>query len=120
MLYEVAQSYLDNAVKALYPDICVQDNLINKPSSLPCVAIEVDGSRLQADGGGSSFTGEHEFSVWVIVEYGGSFTEARSTMMQMVENIIGIERFYCEKAEYGNDIVHGTKCVLARLSGAVA
>ena len=121
MTYSEAQAHLEEQVKSLFPDVFVQDNVIDKPQNFPCVVIEVDGSRLQEDGGGSSFTGEHEFSLWVLYPYKTSFTESRESMIQMVGSLLQIPRFYSnERVEYGNDLVHGTRCVLARISGRVA
>ncbi len=121
MTYSDAQEHLEEQVKAILPDVYVQDNLVDKPKSFPCVVIEPDGSRLSEHGGGSSFSGEHEFSLWVLQAYSGSFTASRDAMLEIVEQLLGIERFYCsERVEYGNDLVHGTRCVLARISGRVA
>jgi hypothetical protein len=119
--YSEAQAHLDDQAASLLPDVCVQDNMIDKPESLPCVVIEVDGSRLQEDGGGSSFTGEHEFSIWVLYPYGTSFKASRESMIAMVGTLLQIPRFFSsERVEYGNDLVHGTRCVVARISGRVA
>jgi len=121
VIYSEAQVRLEEQVQALLPDVCVQDNLVDKPKSFPCVVIEPDGSRLSNHGGGSLLTGEHEFSIWVLYAYSKSFTESRASMISLVEILLGMPRFYCnERVEYGNDLVHGTRCVLAHISGRMA
>jgi hypothetical protein len=121
MNFSEAQKHLETRVKALLPEVCVQDNLVDKSKSFPCVVIEPDGSRLLKHGGGSSLSGEHDFSLWVLYAYNGSFTDSREAMLEIVAQLLEIERFYCdERIEYGNDLVHGTRCVLAHISGRVA
>lgn len=98
----------------------VQDNLVDKPVSFPCVVVEMEGSRLSEHGGGSIFTGEHEFVIWVICAYGGSFRSARESLTGIVEPFLDIPRFYTgERVEYGVDMVWDKRCVLAKLSGKV-
>ena len=96
-------------------------SLSEKPASYPCVAIVCDGSRLEAHGGGSDFTGEHNFSLWVLCKFSGDYRESREEMYEMVQALIEIPRFYIdESVEYGEDVVHGTRCIIARIIGRIA
>ena len=116
-----AYDYLADKVKELIPEVSINDNLVDKPGSYPCVVIEVEGSRLQQIGGGSIFTGEHEFTIWVLSAYNGSFRESREEMVGIMEKLIGISRFYIyDKVEYGVDVAAGTKVVLGKITGKVA
>jgi hypothetical protein len=116
-----AYDYLADKVQELVPEVSIQDNLVDKPVSYPCVVIEIDGSRLQQIGGGSLFTGEHEFTIWVLSAYNGSFRESREEMVNIMEQLIGISRYYInDKVEYGVDVAAGTRVVLGKISGKVA
>ncbi len=116
-----AYDYLEGQVKTLCPKVNIKDNLVEKPGSYPCVVIEVEGSRLREIGGGSIFTGEHEFTMWVLSAFNGSFRESREEMVEIVEKLIAIPRFYIyEKVQYGVDVAAGTKVVLGKITGKVA
>lgn len=116
-----AQEYLEEQVQLVCPTVSIGDNLIDKPNSFPCVVVEVEGSRLQNYSGGSAFTGEHYFSLWVLCVYSGSIRDARESLVGIVESLIQIPRFYTdEKVEYGNDVAYGMKAVLAKIPGKVA
>lgn len=116
-----AQDYLEREVQTLCTDVSLADNLIDKPTAYPCVVVEIEGSRLQSTGGGSVFTGEQLFSLWVLCAASGGIRSAREELMGLVEKLITIPRFFAdEKVEYGNDVAFGTKVVLAKISGKVA
>ncbi|HOH98804.1 MAG TPA: hypothetical protein PL188_10935 [Candidatus Cloacimonadota bacterium] len=126
-----AYDHLLNEVRALFSitseegeSLCqvgIMDNLVEKPAMYPCIVVEMDGSRLAAYGGGSQYTGEHEFSLWVLCQWQGSFRTARIEMAGIVDKLLSISRFYTGDAvEYGVDTVHGTRCIVARIPGKVA
>ena len=116
-----AQAHLEQEVAARCPGIWVQDNLVEKPKRFPCVVIDPDGSRLMAHSEGSEYTGEHEFTLWVICAFTENFSISRRGVTNIVDNLLGIPRFYAaERVEYGVDVVWDTRCVLARIAGMVA
>lgn len=119
-LYD-GQEHLEAEVKALLPGVSVQDNLVDKPSGFPVVVIEVDGSRVAEYGGGSQFTGVHDYVIWVIYEVGKkSIRESRQSVAADAESILGIRRLFCsERVEYGVDMIWDKRVVFAKISGSV-
>jgi hypothetical protein len=129
-LFEAYDHLLD-AVAALFTvipeegepfcSLAVMDNLVEKPKSFPCVVVEMESSRLQSFSDGSSLSGEHEFTLWVLCAYQTSFRNSREALVEIAEKLLSIPRFYAtEKLEYGVDVVFDTRCVVAKLSGRVA
>ena len=125
-----AYDHLLTAVEALFTEtpeegdpVCqvgIQDNLVEKPARYPTVVVELDGSRLSAHGGGSQYTGEHDFSLWVLYAWDGSFRTSREAVAGIVDKLLSIPRFYAgEAVEYGVDTVHGVRCILAKIPGKV-
>lgn len=122
LLSEVAALFTEISEEGL--PVCrveIQDNLVQKPKRFPCVAVEMDGSRLQNYSGGSDLSGEHEFTLWVLCKYGVSIRQSREALVEIAEKLLTIHRFYAgEKVEYGVDMVFDTQCVVAKISGKVA
>jgi len=115
-----AQSHLEQEVRARCPGVWVQDNLVEKPKSFPCIVVEPEGSRLMAHGGGSAYTGEHDFAIWVICAFTENFHISRRQVANLADNLLEIPRFYAaERLEYGVDLVWDTRCVLAKIAGKV-
>lgn len=116
-----AQDHLEQEIGSRLPETWLQDNLVNKPGSFPCVVIEPDGSRLMEHGGGCGYTGEQDFVIWVICAFEGSFRESRERMIEMLDSMLDIPRFFAsERVDYGVDVVWDTRCVLAKIAGKVA
>lgn len=105
-------------------DLPVVDNLNLRQPALPCIAVVPDSSRLSQYGGGSMLTGEHIFSVWILVPIGNSYRESRSNLYDILQELCDIPRFWVEpEVEYGEDLVGTnpkTPCVLAKVVGKVA
>lgn len=116
-----AQDHLEQEISSRLPELKIQDNLVNKPASFPCVVVEPDASRLVIRGGGSEFSGEQDYVLWVICAFSGSFRSSRQELLDVLDKLLEIPRFFAsERVEYGVDVVWDTRCVLAKLSGRVA
>lgn len=116
-----AQDHLEHELSERVPEVNLQDNLVAKPKGFPCIVIEPDGSRLNIDAGGSSYSGEQDFVLWVICAFSGSFRESREQMQSILDRMLEIPRFYAnDRVEYGVDMVWDTRCVLAKIAGRVA
>lgn len=116
-----AQDHLEQEIGSRLPDVWLQDNLVNKPGSFPCVVIEPDGSRLMEHGGGCGYTGEQDFMIWVICAFSGTFRQSREAMLEILDSMLDIPRFYAnERVEYGDDVIWDKRVVVAKLSGRVA
>jgi len=116
-----AQDHLEHEIGSRLPGIAVQDNLVSKPKSFPCIVIEPDGSRLINDAGGCSYSGEQDFVLWVICAFSVSLRESREAMAEMLDRILETPRFYAnDRVEYGVDLVWDTRCVIAKIQGRVA
>lgn len=116
-----AYDHLSAEIALRQPDLPITDNLIRLPSAFPCVAVIPENSRLCLHGGGSDFTGEHSFSVWVLCAYTGSYREARESIYLILQSLVDIPRFFIdEDIAYGEDMVGSQRCVLAKIVGRVA
>lgn len=103
-------------------ELPITDHLLGRKTSVPGIAIVAESSGLVVHGAGSGLSGEHYFSVWILVPHGGSFRASRETLFSYVQLLMTIPRFYVSEpvVEYGEDMVGNVPCVLARLVGKVA
>lgn len=103
-------------------DLPITDHVLGRKTSVPGIAIVPESSGLSAHGAGSDLTGEHYFSLWILVPHENDYRSARESLYSYVLSLCSIPRFYVSEGvvEYGEDMVGNVPCVLARLVGKVA
>lgn len=116
-----ACDYLEQAIVSSGLKLPMSDNLVLKPRSLPCIVIEPEASSLLAHGYGSTFSGENELTIWVIVPIRSSIRAGREELINYLEKVLCVPRLYVsEGVKYGIDIIWDEKVVFGRITGKVA
>lgn len=102
-------------------ELPITDHVLGRKTRVPGIAIVPESSGLVVHGGGSDLSGEHFFSVWVLVPHAGNFRDSREVLYGYIQLLMTIPRFYVSEpvVEYGEDMVGNVACVLARIVGKV-